>query len=382
MEIRLYKPPGHGDLRFVPVAVTNAAHRLTVSERFFAPGSFEVFISSGAAAADKFEKYLFALIDRSFWGVILSISRSADSGGDVLAASGLCLKGLMSSRVTAPPGFTYEQVGGVAGFDVADGSTETCMKHFVASNFFQASAPTRGIPGLEIAPDKNRGKPDDRYMTRFEPLSGVLEELGRGAGIGYSVAPDLADGKLVFDCIEGVDRSAGQSENHRVIFEIERKNVAAMSYQDSDMNMRNLFYASLSGSQFADDTYTATVTRGDGELPNGIHRWEQHLDISASHPVPGKELDELRRLAAARAESYAPVSSFDAEILDTTLKYGVDYRLGDIVTVRHRGWGLAMNTRLTEMETVAADGGVALSATFGDAPLNFISRLRRQIKGG
>ena len=378
MEIRLYAPPGDG---FTPVAVTNAATRISYKESFFGFGDFEILIPAAAYNAGAFGKYLFALIDRSFWGVILAVERTLDSGGDMLSVTGLCADGLLSSRYTVPPGFSYEQVGGTAGYDVANGSTESCIKHFVEANFFQAGSPTRSVPGFAIAPDLGRGKPDDKYMTRFEPLSEVVETLCRESGLGYAITPDIAAGEIVFDCIEGADRTALQSVNPRVIFNVERGNIAQMDYQDSDRNMRNVFYASLSGSQYADDTYTATITRDD-ELAAGIYRWEQHLDISASHPTPGQELTELRRLALARADSYKTVNAFSAQVMDAHQHYGVDYFLGDTVTVQNRGWGLSMDTRITEMATEADGGGITRTATFGDAPINFADRLRRQIRGG
>jgi len=381
MEVRLFIPPQDGSGAFIPVGVTNAAPKIARTERFFTFGDFEVSLPNAAFCADRFVKYLFVLIDKSFWGVVLGRGKSLGPGDD-LRVFGLDVKGLADSRVTFPPGFTYEQVGGVAGFDAVNGPTETCMKHYVEANFFQAASPSRGVEGLVIAPDQGRGLPDDRYMSRFEPLSGVLEELGRGAGIGYAFTPVLGSGEIVFDCVEGADRSAVQSVNPRIVFEVERRNISSMEYLDDDSHMRNLFYASLSGSQFVDDTYTATVTRDDGELPGGIYRWEQHLDISASHPVPGAELDELRRLALARAESYVTVQSLKAQVVDSPYRYGVDYFLGDIVTVRCRGWGVEMHTRLTEMKIDASAGGVTHTATFGDAPIYFIDRLRRQIRGG
>ena len=382
MEIRLYRPPEVGDIKIVPLLVTQCATARYI-ENYFTFGEFEFSVANDAYGSDRFDKYLLVLINRSYWGLILSIEKQMDaSGGNMLTISGIDLKGLINARVTTPPGFTYQEVGGIAGFDTATGSTETCMKHFIASNFFDNNSPTRSVAGLTIAPDLGRGFSADKYMTRFEPLSEVLYALGRGAGIGYAIVPDINAGTLVFDCIEGLDRSALQSVNPRIVFEIERRNVAAMTYQNSDKNMRNLFYASLSGSTFIDDTYTATVTRGVAPLPTGIHRWEQHLDISASHPTAGAELDELVRLALARAESYVSVETFQAQILNTPLSYGVDYFIGDIVTVQNREWGITMNTRLTSMTIEASNSGIAHNATFGDAAVNIFERLKREIRGG
>jgi len=166
-----------------------------------------------------------------------------------------------------------------------------------------------------------------------------------------------------------------------IVFDIDLKNIANMNHQDSDMNMRNVFFASLSGGEFLDEVYTATVTRTE-ELPSGLYRWEQHMDISATHPTPGAELDELKRLALLRGESYKTVESFSTQVLQKTKLYGVDYNLGDTVTVKNSEWGISMHTQLTEMHINSTESGVTHSAVFGAAPINAIQRLRRQIRGG
>lgn len=383
MEIRIYKPPTWDEPHFIPVGLTYAASALRYTENFFTFGDFEITIPCAANKAEAFEKYLLVQIDRAFWGIILSAERHINAGGDMLTVSGLDLKGLTSSRFTLPPSFSDGGRGGTAGFDAVMGSTETCMKHFLRSNFFTEASPTRSVPGLVIAPDLERGLPDDRYMSRYDLLSDVLAELGRAANLGYVVTPDLAAGTLTFDCVQGENRSATQSERPRVLFTVERRNIADMKYTDSDRNMRNLFYATLSGAAYEDEAYTATYTREDGaELPSGICRWEQHLDISASHPTPGQEYDELKRLALIRAESYRTVEALSAEVLDTLYEYGRDYALGDIVTVQNRGWGVSIDARITSRTVNATAGGVTRSVTFGDAPVNPLARLRRQIRGG
>ena len=394
MEIRIYSPPTALEPSFVPLAVTYAASAVRYTENFFTFGDFEITIPNEGHQADAFDKYLIVRIDefeqdnrktknRPFWGVVLSLDRSISAAGDMLTVSGVDLKGLANSRYTLPPLFVDSGRGGVAGFDAVTGTTEACMKHFVNSNFFSSASPTRSVPGLVIAPDQGRGTPDDRYMSRYDLLSDVLADLGRAANLGYTIVPSLAAGTLTFDCVEGVDRSGDQSERSRVFFTVERRNVADMRYTDSDRNTRNVFYATLSGAAFEDEAFTATYTRDDTpDLPSGIGRWEQHLDISASHPTPGQEYDELKRLAMIRAESYRTVEALSANVLETQDEYGKDFFLGDIVTVQNRAWGVSLNARVTAMTLSASAGNVTRTVTFGDAPVNPIARLRRQIRGG
>jgi len=361
---------------------TKRAAPISRTERFFTYGEFAYSFPGYERGADIFDIGLITLIDETYWGIIKSVEKDTNEESNNIIVRGYCLKALTSSRVTYPPGFTFEQIGGTAGYDAVTGSTEHCMKHYITRNFFSEDSPSRMIPGFMVADNKDRGTPDDRYMTRFEPLSGVLEALGKDAGLGYKITPDLISGQIVFDCVEGVDRSALQSDRPRMVFDVAMKNIKNMNYLKNDIHMKNVFYASLSGSEFMDEVYTATVTRGD-DLPAGLDRWEQHFDISASHPVPGAELDELKRLTLARSETYQTVKTFKAQALQKdTMRYGINYNLGDIVTVKDRDWGISMHPRLTEMHLESKDDGEIYTATFGTAPINFIERLRRQIRGG
>lgn len=382
MEIRIFKPPIQDGDPFVPVAVTFDAIDISYQKRFFTYGEFQIIIPASGNHANALQKYRLVHINKEFWGIILSVSRSLSSNGDRITVEGVDLKGITASRYTLPPTFSDSTMDGTAGFDAIQGTTETCMKHFMYSNFFTATSPTRRVPGLVIAPDLGRGISNDRYMSRYDPLSSVLEELGKAAELGYDIVPDIPYGTMIFDCICGTNRTAMQSQNPRMIFSVQQKNIESMEYQDSDKQMKNVFYATLSGSTYADEAYTATYTRKDEPLPSGLFRWEQHLDISASHPEAGKEYEELKRLAMIRGESYTSTQALTAVVTVAQMKGNNSFALGDIVTVQNQSWGLTMDTRITEIAMQASAGGVSYAVTFGEAPVNPIARLRRQIRGG
>ena len=81
-------------------------------------------------------------------------------------------------------------------------------------------------------------------------------------------------------------------------------------------------------------------------------------------------------------EGFKAAESFACEIIEGPCRYGVDYRVGDLVSVQNQAWGVVMHARLTEMKTDWTSGGIRRAATFGTAPLNVFGRLRRQIQKG
>lgn len=380
VEIRIFDPPESTIPTFRTAGRATAATSVTLVERLYTPGYFTVTIPWEARHAEQLKIGRLALIDGVFWGVIDDLSLSVESAGQLLTVSGRQLKGLTSDRITIPPGFTA--VTGAQGYDAQTGTTEEIMKHFVSANLGPEAPANRAVYGLELAPDLGRGVAGDKYMSRHEVLSDVLAALGEAAELGYDIVPDLSRHKLVFDVVEGLDHTAGQSGRKRVIFEIERRTVLSQAYQRNTSDSRNLFYTTMAGSEFADETLTVTYIRDGEEEPAGIHRREKHLDISADTPVAGDEYNELKRLALIEAEGFKAAESFTCEIAEGPYVYRQDYGVGDLVTVQNKAWGVTMDARLTEMQTGYSSSGVKHTATFGTAPLNVFGRLKRQIAKG
>lgn len=381
MEIRIFEPPIQGAPTFRSAGLVTEAVKAETTERHFTYGSFSVEVPLGARHADRLREGRLVLVDGAYWGLIDDIAVNVDSGGMVLAVSGRQLKGLTADRITIPPAFTTTT--GAQGYDVATGTTEAVMKHFVAGNMRNAAQPARIVYGLEIATDQGRGLADDKYMSRHDVLADLLASLGEAGGLGYDIIPDLRRHKLVFDVVAGLNHTATQSERTRVIFDVARKTAMSQVYKRNTSDSRNIFYATMSGSEFADKALTVTYLR-DGEAEaQGIRRREIHLNISADTPQAGDEYNELRRLALIEAEEYRPAEAFECEIApDGLYRYRRDYSVGDMVTVRNLDLGVTMHTRITEMRTTFDASGISRVATFGTAPLNVVGRLKRSIKKG
>lgn len=380
IEIRIFDPVTATRPAFGRVGLTTAATNVSMTSKLAAPGDFTVTIPLGARYADELRPGRLLLIDRAFWGLVDDLVLGADEQGQAATVTGRDLKGLTLDRITLPP--LASGVAGAQGYDTVTGTTEFCMKHFVDVNMVRSLDPLRNIPGLLVALDQGRGLPDDRYMSRHDGLSSVLQALGEAAGLGYDITPDLEAGAYIFDIVQGVDRSGLQSDRPRIVFDMARGTAQSQTYSDSRADARNIFYATRGGAEFEDEALTMMYTRDGEEAQGGLFRREQHLSLSATTPEAGQEYEELRRAALQEAENYRPAESFACTILDGRLQYGRDYYLGDTVTVQNRDWGVTMHPMVTAMTTEYSENGIVRTATFGKAPLNVFGRLRRQIRQG
>lgn len=347
---------------FIQREVISRFASATTVQRYSAPGRFEIRAPIGDIGAKTLEKYRIICIGGYFWGRIDEIEYSC-AGGEYVTASGGDLKAITGLRVTVPPALA--QYSGTAGFDAVTGTTEKCVKYFW-NNSFGANAPAiRKITGVSLAADRGRGLGSDKYMSRYEPVDEVTAKLCDGAGLGYTAEPDLHAGKIVFDVCAGVDRSSAQTALPPVIIDIGRLGALQMEYADSDSTMKNAFYTTRSGDQFMDQSLTMTYYRDAEGVPSGLMRRECHLSVSAEHPAAGQEYNEMRRLAQTYMTAYERVRQISAEINTERYKYGIDFNLGDIVTVQNRDWGVAMDARVSAVTIEQTGGGVRHLVDFG-----------------
>ena len=380
-EVRIfdYDTPGSPLIRR---ATTYDCTAIRYKQNFYTPGSFEIEIPLDAHFARAFQKYRLIEIGRRFAGLIQSVQFEAGRGADTLTVSGVDLLGMLAQRITVPPGLASSSA--MAGYDGIIGASETVIKHFVRNNTITPAYVPRRIPGLALAQDQGRGIANDKYLSRYDVLTDVIGEIGREAKLGLSVTLGVEDGSFLFDVVNGVDRSKNQQSVPPVVISVNRRTAASMQYSDSDAPLRNAFYTTMAGASFADEALTLTYYRAEDEAspPAGIRRLETHMEISATHPTPGQEYNELKRLALVAAGNHEGLLNFSADVNMARVLYGEDYFLGDTVTVENLDWGITMDAQVVNMEVEYNGAGESYKATFGTERPSIMQTIQRAIKKG
>ena len=83
----------------------------------------------------------------------------------------------------------------------------------------------------------------------------------------------------------------------------------------------------------------------------------------------------LRLYADKRLAEGRPKETLTAQVIDSgACRYGRDWDVGDVVTVR--GAGASMRARIIEVTETHEDGQRTIAATFGSAPVTVSSALR------
>ena len=332
------------------------------SNHLYEVGTYTITLSAKQIFAGLIEPSTLLYVGYTDWLIVDTIVRE----GDTIELRGTDLKGLLARRITLYPSST---VTGAEGYDVIQGSTETVLKHYIANNLTAPSDTNRKIIGLAIAPDQERGIASDTYMSRFERVDELAAKVCKNAKMGYTVT--VEGGAMVFEVIEAVDKTAGQSERNRIIFSRRRGNITTSRRERSLASAKNAFYATKSGATLVADALTTLVLR-DTDTPRGIERRELHLNVSVD------TVADIAPYALKDAADYIDTDSMNVDILGNG--YGTDYQLGDIVTMLDEDSGVALDAQITAARLTYTTSGRSVSLTFGDTRPKAFQRLEREIK--
>ena len=361
--------------------VSRRATSIYFRENLDTVGEFEITIPLADEMALYLKEGYLIGVDNQYFGIIRQLSQGVGRDSNSIVIAGSDLKGYLEDRITLYPQKIIQE--GLQGYDAINNvSTETVVKHFIKNNITAPADDNRRIPGFVIAPDLGRGLPKDQYMSRFEPLQEVMQKNLSPQKMGYQVTMNLKESQFLFDVIEGTDHTASQVEHSRIIFDSNYRNMASINYYSTVKDYRNLFYASLSGSKNSEQSLTAMYYREGETEPTGPDRKEQHLNVSVNLP-DGQMYENLKAYALKDAQRYEQVESIEVDVLER-MQYGVDYKLGDFVTIQARN-GLLGRMAIFDKQIVSVThrwtgSGILRVLGFGEEKITRFEAMERMMK--
>lgn len=234
-----------------------------------------------------------------------------------ITVKGRDVKSIIERRIIVPPkGRDYDKYSG---------NTESVVKHYVYISCVNPIDTSRKIPNLIIADNKNRGARIN-WESRYKNLLSEIETISTSGSIGWFIYIDINLKKLVFDVEIGVDRTATQDNNSRVIFCSEFDNISNAVHTISAVNYRNIAY--VGGQGEGTEREVIEVKKGNSL---GLKRREVFIDardISDSGNLSDRGLAKLSK--------YDNVINTESVALNNGLIYESDWNLGDIVTIKSK----------------------------------------------
>lgn len=246
--------------------------------------------------------------------------------------------------------------------DVRTGAAETVIKGYVYDNISALAGTVRAIPDLFVETDLGRGS-IVTGSARFINLQELLYGLAQTGNIGYRVEQTV-NNDLMFQVFEPVDRSKS------IRMDIDNGRLTRTEYAYGQPKATRII---VGGPGEAEERlfYEGSNTASLAAETIWARRVERFVDSRGS----GLE-DELVQSAneALVDEGKTIVNTSVTPSDDQTMRYGIDWNLGDLVTVVV---GLTESTAVvTEVGISVQPDGVRIAATVGTpTPTDFESQM-------
>ena len=194
---------------------------------------------------------------------------------------------------------------------------------------------------------------------------------------GIRTLIDLQNKEMLFDVYQGLDRTAGQSENAPAIFSKEFENILHQEYTDSLNNYRTIALVAGEG----EGSGRKLVTVGGG---TGFDRYELFIDARdlQQEDMTNEEYEAvLTDRGQSKLAEMKEIQTFESKInINSNLKYKEDFNLGDIVTCTSKKWGITIDTRITEVEEIYEETGFDVNITFGNSIPTLIDKIKQVVR--
>lgn len=337
IEVRFFDP----DLKFI--GEEDAYQGLEFISRWTKYGTFQIFVDK-LTKQMKVGNYIMLDNDRRKTGIIKRIECSdEEESGVPITIGGYTLLHLLTQRITYPPaGLAYHSF-----YENA----EDIICSLVTANAVDAADKKRNIPYLEVKPSRKRG--DKVYFqTRYENLDEEVTSLCEASGLGVCITMNPEEQKLVFEVLEGTDRSANQTERPPMIFNVDYDNVNGREYVSDTTEYKNT--AIVGGQGEGADRKITTV----GDKNTGMERYEMFVDardIEDESALPDRGKSKLA--------DYTCSDTYSSEV--DASEYQTKWDLGDVVVTIDREYGVNMNERIVEITETFDENGYTVAPTLG-----------------
>lgn len=281
-----------------------------------------------------------------------------DSGAETIEASGYFLTGLLARRIIPQQTTLYNTYRNI-------------MHNLVDGNAVN-TATKRVITGLRMPELEADISAKQRLQVTGKNLLTYLEALSLASDIGFKIL--YRRNYMEFHTYKGLDKSAEQSANPRVVFSEDYDNLTAAEYAYSETAKITAAYVAGEGEGLA----RTVVEVDDGSV--GWDRFESYVDERSSREEGMSDAEYIELLASKGWEVQTPASeSFSGSVIESeTTAYKKDWDLGDIVTVFSRRWGKKISVRITEVEEVDENGSSKIVVYVGTTEPTISDVLKEQ----
>lgn len=348
---------------------------------YYGVGEFEIYVS---ATLDNINM----LTDGNYvtrpnneeCGIIEHVELTNDSqDGQMIVASGRFIKSILDRRIVYSA--TLSGIGNNYIWNCTastlKGNVESAVRKLISDNAINSIHANRNIEEIYFTDDdlsnlseeivtttssdtEESAEKQVTYKNLLDYTDGVLKEYGLGAKMWLD--RDLL--KFRYKIYKGVDRSRDSNDHEPVIFSKEFDNLTSSNYTiDSSASKTT---ALIGGEGDGTERKCAFAY----EWISGIDRREVFVDAS-SLTQEELTLETYRKQLEAQGKQtiaeFQKIETFDGEVdvTNSSLVYGTDYNLGDLITIEDKSINKYINARILTVTEVQDDDGYKIDIEYG-----------------
>lgn len=363
------------------VGVIDDAKSIIWEAEYYGAGSFEVYTALTDQARELLQIGYYITRRNEKNAAIIEAVDYTDSAQDgvMIVARGRMLKSILDRRLA------YRLNGNTINPVRISGNLASAVQNVVKAHAGAGAAAARQL-GVTIGSNggitktitaaTEQGEESSRqssYKGLLEFTDTVLQEYECGALMRI----DKISLAMIYDLFEGADRSVGNSAGNKpLIFSQDFENLLTAEYTVDTTALKN--WALIGGEGEGLERFYTTY---DQSSSTGLARREVFVDASSiprKYQAEGSETEqeytaaEYTTMLVGQAQTdlkeLITTETFTGEINLTysPYQYGVDFWLGDLVTVQDNALGLYTTVRILKATEVQDENGYLLSIEYGN----------------
>lgn len=361
------------DPNYEPLGILPSVISSTYVEKFQSLGTFSVQMSLTERVAElcKPENVILFDQDNGIAGVISSISESITEEEETLTVEGSLCAEYLYRRICWGQ---YSKSGTAQEIAVDLINTQVTNPVEETRKIADVVADSTPIPGLSQTSLQNTGG----------IVGEAIESICLSSDIGYKskYLPIQKQIQIVF--YRGTDRTISQKVVPPCIFATAFENLLTASYSTNRKEYKNLMLVAGSGEGKDRKTVTVGDTSVSGKLRRELFvdaRDIQEVDETGA-AIPEEKYNQMLTQRGEERKAETKISeSFDCTINSLgNLQYGVDYFLGDTVTIEVAKLGLTLSAVVTEVEVSETVEGREIYCTFGYGAPTLSQKIKRLVR--